>query len=398
MASFLVIVCFLLSLCLCYGVRRLRRVEERVLIVGGSSLARKLVEEIEAQCNLRYSIVGVVDDVVSDDLAFRYPHLGPLEHLGKIIKEVHPDRIIAAPAERRRQLPVNQLLVARVCDGIPVEDGVEAYGRLTGKLAIEALTPGSIVFDKDFQKSPLALETRRAASLVASVVGLVAFAPFFALIALAIKLDSRGPVFFIHERVGMGGKPFKLIKFRTMHPVDGETPLWFLENRNRITRVGKWLRKLRLDELPQFLNVFRGDMNLVGPRPQRVSKFELLNLVARNIPERGDAIPYFLLRSRIRPGITGWAQVRYHYAHTLEEEIEKLRYDLYYIKKMSLWFDLHILFDTVKVIFLGLKSSEAATRRKGTQKGGSGGANVERPEERNAGRNVPHDQDYVPSP
>jgi lipopolysaccharide/colanic/teichoic acid biosynthesis glycosyltransferase len=185
------------------------------------------------------------------------------------------------------------------------------------------------------------------------VIGLVCLAPVIGLIALAIKLDSPGPVFLVQDRVGLRGKRFRLIKFRTMHPVDGETPLWFQDSQERITRVGTWLRKFRLDELPQFVNILRGDMNLVGPRPHRVPKFELF----------AETTPYFALRSLVRPGLTGWAQVRHGYASNLEEETEKTCYDLYYIKHMSLWFDLRILFDTVKVVLSGRGSRAAAPSR-----------------------------------
>ena len=180
-------------------------------------------------------------------------------------------------------------------------------------------------------------------SLIASLPGLVILALLLGPIALAIKLDSRGPVFFIHPRVGLYGKRFNVIKFRTMHPVTEERSEWVAGNGDRITRVGKWLRIFRLDEFPQFINILRGDMNLVGPRPHPVSNYELF---LKNIP-------YYSLRSMVRPGITGWAQIRHGYANNLEEETEKMRYDLYYIKHMSLWFDLRILFETIKIVLLG---------------------------------------------
>ena len=193
----------------------------------------------------------------------------------------------------------------------------------------------------------------RGLSLLASVVALVSLAPLLCLIALAIKLDSLGPVLFVHDRVGLRGQRFKLLKFRTMHPVTAETSEWVLDNSHRITRVGKWLRKFRLDELPQFVNIVCGEMNLVGPRPHPASNFELFK----------ERIPYYSLRSAVRPGITGWAQVRYGYANNLEEEIQKMRYDLYYIKHLSLRFDLRILFDTVKIVLFGRGSRAADAYR-----------------------------------
>jgi exopolysaccharide biosynthesis polyprenyl glycosylphosphotransferase len=318
-----------------YAVIQCPTLSERVLILGATPLSRLLRQAFDSQplC----TVVDIVDDPAQ---------------LNKKIEEARPDRIIVAVTERRGQLPVQQLLEARM-RGIVVEDGAEIYERLTGKLAIESHTPINLVFSKDFRKPRLHLALARGISLLVAVVGLVILAPILGLIALAIKLDSCGPVFLVQDRVGMGGKPFKLLKFRTMRPIDRETSLWFLDNSNRITRVGKWLRKFRLDELPQLLNVLRGDMNLVGPRPQRVPKFELLALVLRNAPELGKDIPYHSLRSVVRPGITGWAQIRNGYASNLEEEIEKTKYDLYYIKHMSLWFDLRIILETVKIVLSG---------------------------------------------
>ena len=224
-----------------------------------------------------------------------------------------------------------------------MEDGVTVYERLSGKLAIESLIPSALVFSDDFRKSRLDVALGRALSVAISMVGLVALAPLFGLIALAIKIDSRGPVLFVHERVGLNGRPFPLLKFRTMQPVDGKTSEWVRDNSDRITRVGWWLRRFRLDELPQFINILRGEMNLVGPRPHPVSNLELFKA----------NIPYYSLRGVVRPGVTGWAQVRFGYANDLHEEIEKMRYDLFYIKHMSLEFDVRILLETVKIVLFG---------------------------------------------
>jgi lipopolysaccharide/colanic/teichoic acid biosynthesis glycosyltransferase len=171
-------------------------------------------------------------------------------------------------------------------------------------------------------------------------------------------------VLFIHQRVGLHGRPFDLLKFRTMQPAAEQRSEWEADNRDRVTRVGKWLRALRLDELPQFVNVVRGEMNLVGPRPHPVTNYELFTLVARNMNDwTGAVVSYYTLRTMIRPGITGWAQVRYRYANNLEEEIEKLRYDLYYVKYMSAALDLQILFETAKVLTLGHLMSDVPARR-----------------------------------
>jgi exopolysaccharide biosynthesis polyprenyl glycosylphosphotransferase len=321
----------------------------RVLIVGRNPLAYQLIREIEAQPHLGYAILGLADDATASNAPpVRYPVLGPLAHLGKIIEQVRPDRIIIALTERRQTLPVADLLES-LARRIVVEHGAEVYERLTGKIALEALTPSDLIFCKNFRKTGLELAVARGLSLLVSLVALIGLAPVLALIALAIRVDSKGPVVFVQRRVGAAGRHFNLIKFRTMRPVDRETSLWERDNAHRITRVGRWLRRGRLDELPQFVNVLRGDMNLVGPRPHPVANFELFV----------DNIPYYPLRSLVTPGVTGWAQVRYGYANTLEEETEKMRYDLYYIKHMSIWLDLRILVDTITMTLPGRRSHSA---------------------------------------
>lgn len=319
---------------------------ERTLIVGTSPLARKVVCELSVR-RAQHHVVGVVDDLDGAiDGEFGSLVMGPLGRLGTLIEQVRPDRVVVALTDRRGRLPVRDLMDARV-RGIAVEDGVRFYERLTGKIAIEALTPSDLFSSPDFRKSHLDLAFGHALSLIIALTALVVFAPVFALIAVAIKLDSRGPVLFVHERVGLCGRRLKLLKFRTMRPADSPTSEWVRDNGHRITRVGKWLRRCRLDELPQLINVVRGEMNLIGPRPHPVSNFHLFM----------ERIPYYSLRSVVRPGLTGWAQVRQGYANSLEEETEKMRYDLYYIKHMSVWLDLRILFHTVATVLTGRGSS-----------------------------------------
>jgi exopolysaccharide biosynthesis polyprenyl glycosylphosphotransferase len=328
-----------------YAVMRHRAFADRVLIVGTGPLARKIIAEIEAHPCLGYAIVGVVEDGGAPDGAvLARALLGPLHHLGKIAEELAPHRIVVAMAEQRDRMPVQQLLEAEA-SGILVEDGLEIYEQITGKLAIEALTPSHLLFSKACRKSRLQLGLRRLISLTAAVTGLVIGAPLMLLSALAIKLDSRGPVFFVQERGGRGGRPFRLLKFRTMTDTPpgnagGADDVWRRDDAKRVTRVGRWLRRLRLDEWPQFWNVLKGDMDFVGPRPEMIS----------NVQSMTEEIPYYAFRHIVRPGITGWAQIRYSYSVTLEEVTEKARYDLYYIKNMSVWLDLRILIDTVKTV------------------------------------------------
>ncbi len=350
-ASLVVIVGFLLGRRVCHGVRRLRGGGSRVLILGASPLACQVIEEIKQRPHRRYVVVGVLDDAAN---------------LGRVLEATRPDRIVVALADLRGRLPLHPLLESRA-RGVLVEDAVEMYERLTGKLALEALRPSSVIFSRDFGMSRFHRALSRPLSLLVSIVGLIVLVPLLGLILLVIKLDSRGPVFFVQKRVGLLGRPFKLIKFRTMHPVSRPRSEWERDNCDRITRVGKWLRRFRLDELPQLVNVLRGEMNLVGPRPHPVTNLGLMTLVVRNLSEvSGDAIPYYSLRCSIRPGITGWAQVCYGYANTLEEEMEKIRYDFFYLKHMSFWLDLRILFETVRTAFSGrgLAAADAGRARR----------------------------------
>ena len=314
------------------GGRHLRGAGERLLIVGTSPLARLVIEEIARRPH-RYALVGVVEDG-SD--------------LDRLVAARRPDRIVVAFADRRGRLPLSRLVESRA-RGIRVEDVVETYERLTGKLALELMPPSRLIFSPEFTTPRVQPWFARALSLMVAVVGLIVLAPLMALIALAIKLDSRGPVFFVQQRAGRYRLPFNLIKFRTMRPVTGPHSEWARDSSDRITRCGRWLRRFRLDELPQLINMVRGDMNLVGPRHLPMTNLELLVLTARN----------YALRCSVRPGITGWAQVRYRYANSLEQEVEKIRYDFYYLKHLSVWLDIRILFETVRTTVAGHRPVQA---------------------------------------
>jgi exopolysaccharide biosynthesis polyprenyl glycosylphosphotransferase len=331
-----------------------RTFARRTLILGTSALACTLLEEIAARAASPYHVVGIVADGAdgsdSGSFPFRELIVGSLDELGTLIDRLQPDRIVVAMSDRRGRLPMHDLLEARV-RGVDVEDGVECYERLTGKIAIEALPPSALIASSHFRKSHVDLAFGHALSLIVAALSMVLLLPLFALIAIAIKLDSSGPVFFVQERAGAGGRRFRLRKFRTMRPVERCASEWARDNTDRITRVGRWLRKYRLDELPQLINVLRGEMNLVGPRPHPMSNVRLFS----------EKIPYYSLRTVVRPGLTGWAQVRQGYANGLEEETEKMRYDLYYIKHMSAWLDVRILFGTVQIILSGHESATAET-------------------------------------
>jgi exopolysaccharide biosynthesis polyprenyl glycosylphosphotransferase len=345
----------LMARVLCYGVIRRRPHAQSVAILGGGALSRMLAREIAARPHLRWAVGLIVDGGpgAPDRAAALGPVLGSLDQLDRILARTPLHRIVVALDESRRAAVMTELLEARG-RGVLVEDAVDVYERITGKLAIEALSPASLVFAKGFRIARGSAAAARALSLAVATVGLALTAPVLALIALAVKLDSPGPVFFRQERIGLQGRRFWLVKFRTMRPVPEEVSLWVRDNEDRITRVGRVLRTCRLDELPQFVNVLRGDMNLVGPRPHPVSNYQLFL----------QAIPYYSLRAAVRPGVTGWAQIRYGYANSLEEETEKMRYDLYYVKHRSVWLDVRIVADTLKLMLfeLGVPVAEAPPR------------------------------------
>lgn len=325
------------------AVASVRPLARRTVILGTGPIARTVAREIAARRGCRDAVVGIVAEAPGGaPRAFGSAVLGGLGDLDEVLRRAAPGRVIVALRDRRGRLPVDSLLDARV-RGVEVEEATDILERLTGKIAIEAVSPGSLAFSSEFRGSRLHDAMARALGVVAVGAGLVLMAPLLALIAIAIRLDSPGPVLFVQDREGLRGRTFRLLKFRTMHAPDGPTTLWARDNGDRITRIGRWLRRFRLDELPQFVNVLRGDMNLIGPRPHPLPNCELF---ARTVP-------YYRLRSAVRPGVTGWAQVRYGYANDLEEETEKMRYDLYYIKHRSVWLDVRILLDTVRVVLAG---------------------------------------------
>lgn len=336
------------------------------LILGAGPLACRVAAAIARRPGCGCRLIGMLAETDGVPTAAPpAPILGTLPALRAVAGEHRLARIVVALEERRGRLPVRDLLALRAC-GVIVEEGLAVYERVTGKLAIESLSPGALAFAPGFHRSRTGAALARALSLATAALGLLFLAPLLALIALLVRLDSRGPVLFVQERVGRDGRRFRLIKFRTMHQSDGPTSEWAEDNGDRITRAGRWLRRFRLDELPQLVNVLRGDMNLVGPRPHPASNFGLFDR----------AVPYYWLRASVRPGLTGWAQVRYGYANGLDEEIEKMRYDLYYIKHRSLFLDLRILLATFRVVLFG-RGEGVGRRQAGTAR--AGGPRVARP-------------------
>jgi lipopolysaccharide/colanic/teichoic acid biosynthesis glycosyltransferase len=325
-----------------FGARRNR---ERVVVLGTGVGARKVAAVVEAAAPF-CSVMGFVAEGNAPDPALLSvtlprPLLGNLPELKAIIDSVQPARIVVALGDPRRPLSIYSLLECGA-SGVVIETSVQAYERLKGKLAIESMTPSYLLFSGLFCGSirtrPRQEAIARTVSVVVALVGLIIAAPLILIVATLIKLESSGPALFVQERIGLYGKAFKLLKFRTIEVSKQTSYERAADNADRITRVGKWVRKFWLDELLRFINILRGDMNLVGPRPHPVSNYELFS----------KKIPYYGLRGNVRPGLTGWAQLRNGYANNLEQETEKMRYDLYYIKNRSLWLDLRIILETLK--------------------------------------------------
>jgi sugar transferase (PEP-CTERM system associated) len=320
---------------------------ENTLVIGTGAAARAVAEQMLAQHALAYRVIGFVDD--APDMATlpgNLPLLGRLADIPQLVRRSGVHRILVALPDRGVGLPAEQLVAAKL-SGVVVEDAAAAYERLTGKVLLEALKLSTLVFAQGFNVSRRRRVFKRVWDLTFSALGLVLAAPLIGLTAMAVWITSGRPVFFRQERVGQYSKVFTLYKFRSMR-LDAEAggPVWARANDDRVTAVGRFIRLTRLDELPQLWNVLMGHMSFVGPRPER--PFFVAELARQ--------VPVYHLRHAVKPGITGWAQVRYRYADSFEAAIEKLRYDLYYVKHLSTVFDLTIVLDTVKTIVLRMGS------------------------------------------
>ncbi len=374
---------------------------ERVLILGGGKRARELAREIRERPDMGYDLVGLVpeggpergtvgvaraarNDEGKAPIPMRprlvgatalagaaesgserapgfvlerpaplpavepaqpaQPELGePAPSLAALVQRERVDLVVVALEDRRKALPIEDLLQCRL-DGVSVLEQESVYERITGKIAVDALRPSYLIFNEGFSRHPWAALTKRASDLAIGFVIIALTWPLMILTALAVRFDSPGPILFTQERVGRDGRPFVLLKFRSMR-VDAEKttgPVWATQDDPRITRVGRFIRKTRLDELPQLVNVLAGHMSIVGPRPER----------EHFVAELAQKIPYFRQRHIVKPGLTGWAQINYRYGASFEDSVQKLQYDLYYIKNQSLLFDLSILFNTVKIVIL----------------------------------------------
>ena len=311
---------------------------ERVYVLGTGERAQRVIQGLRQRSDLGIEVVGWTGNL--EGIPTREEMATHLLELGR--GRVH--RVILAMSDRRGGLPVRELLELRL-DGVKIEDATSWLEKMSGRIEVDNLYPSWLIFAEGFRFSAGFMAIRRVVSFIVSLIGLLLLLPIIPLVILAIKLDSKGPVIYKQKRVGRNGVHFHVYKFRTMRQ-DAEAKtgaIWAGQDDPRITTIGRFLRTSRLDEIPQLWNVLRGDMGFVGPRPERPEFVEWLT----------KEIPYYPVRHVVRPGVTGWAQVRYKYGNTLEDAKEKLQYDLFYIKNISLGLDLLIMFQTVKTVILG---------------------------------------------
>ncbi|MGD0467288.1 MAG: TIGR03013 family XrtA/PEP-CTERM system glycosyltransferase [Terriglobales bacterium] len=312
---------------------------ERVYVLGTGERAQRLVQGLRQNPELGVEIAswtGRMEGAVTRDSV--------AAHLMEVVQKQKIHRVIVAMPDRRGTVPMRELLDLRM-QGVKIEEATSWLEKMSGKIEVENLYPSWLVFGEGFRRSTIFIVVRRVISIIISLIGLILVLPLLPLIMLAIRLDSKGPVFYTQARVGKAGRIFQVVKFRTMRQ-DAEAangPQWAGDHDPRVTRVGKFLRASRLDEIPQLWCVLKSDMAFVGPRPERPEFIEWLS----------KEIPYYGMRHMVRPGLTGWAQVKYKYGSTVEDAREKLQYDLFYIKNASIGLDLLIMFLTIKTVLLG---------------------------------------------
>jgi sugar transferase (PEP-CTERM system associated) len=325
---------------------RTRQPHVNLLVLGTSDLACDTVSEIQRHPEMGVKVIGFVDDAPSIIGASLAGHkvIGTYADFPQLVEKHDVNQIIVGLKDSRGKLPIKDLLGFKT-KGMAIEDVTAFYERITGKIPVENLKPSWLIFNRGFDITEDIFLRKRITSILFSAVLLILTSPILLLSMILVKLDSKGPVFYKQPRVGQNGRVFTLVKFRSMHQdAEKETgPVWSTQGGDsRVTRIGRILRRTRIDELPQIYNVFRGDMNMVGPRPERPFFVEQLS----------EEITYYPLRHVVKPGITGWAQINYQYSSTLEQAIEKLQYDLFYIKNMSLILDTVIVFETIKTVLI----------------------------------------------
>lgn len=319
---------------------------ERILIVGSGNFAVEMAREVLNRPDAGYRIVGFVGtdaDLLGKSL-INPRVIGLTDDLDQIVKRENIDRIVVAMGERRGQLPTNKLLQLSLTGQVTIEEGASFYERITGRVSLNMLRPSWLIFTGRGRQAKLAEISRAVVHWLVALVGAILSLPIVLLTAVLIKLESRGPVFYKQERVGKNGRTFVLTKFRSMR-VDAEQdgPVWASKRDSRTTRVGRVIRKVRIDEIPQFWHILKGEMSFVGPRPER----------PHFVAQLAEEIPFYEQRHLIAPGLTGWAQIKYPYGASIEDARQKLQYDLFYIKNQGLILDAIIIFETIKIILFG---------------------------------------------
>ncbi len=319
---------------------------ERILIVGSGNLAVEVAREVLDRRDAGYRIVGFVgtDAELLGKSLINPRVIGMTEELDDIVKREHIDRIVVAMGERRGQLPTNKLLQLSLAGQVNIEEGASFYERITGRVSLNMLRPSWLIFTGRGRQAKIAELARNVVHWLVALIGAILSLPIVLVTAVLIKLESKGPIFYKQERVGKNGRTFVLTKFRSMR-VDAEQagPVWASKKDTRTTRVGRVIRKIRVDEIPQFWNILKGEMSFVGPRPER----------PHFVAQLAEEIPFYEQRHLIAPGLTGWAQIKYPYGASIEDARQKLQYDLFYIKNHGLFLDAIIMFETIKIILFG---------------------------------------------
>jgi sugar transferase (PEP-CTERM system associated) len=326
---------------------------ERVLILGAGKAAVATANVVYQRRDAGYRIAGfvAVPGVENGDSPRSRAELGKAQVLGtsaeleKIVAERKIDRIVVALAQRRGNFPTDSLLRMSLENNVNIEECASFYERVTGQVHLDMLRPSWLIFSGRTRDTKVTIAIREIIQRCLAFVGLVAALPLALVTALAIKLESEGGVFYRQERVGRDGTVFYLLKFRSMkHDAEADgTPVWAASDDDRVTRLGWFIRKVRIDEIPQFWNILKGEMSFIGPRPER----------PHFVAELAEKIPFYEHRHLVAPGLTGWAQIKYPYGASVEDAREKLQYDLYYIKNQSLALDAIIIFETVKTVLFG---------------------------------------------
>ena len=319
---------------------------ERILIVGSGPFAVEIARETLERKDAGYRVIGFVDNdpaLVGKSL-INPKVIGLTSELAVLVQRENIDRLVVAIGDRRGQFPTQELLKLSLSGDVSIEESASFYERLTGRVLLDMIRPSWLIFSSRGQRARLNEMLRIVMHRVIAFAGATLSLPIALLTAILIKLESRGPVLYKQERVGKNGRPFTVMKFRSMRmDAEKDGPVWAKSDDDRMTRVGRIIRKIRVDEIPQFWNILRGDMNFVGPRPERP------HFVATLAQE----IPYYEQRHLIAPGLTGWAQINYPYGASIDDARQKLQYDLFYIKNQNLALDATIMFETIKTILFG---------------------------------------------